>query len=52
MPAEPEAENPENLGNESRESIKKVRDLVGEMKIVQEHENAILGDNPAPPVSH
>lgn len=32
------------LSDSTKESIEKARDLLDGMKIVQEHENAILGD--------
>jgi hypothetical protein len=38
------AEDPERLGEESRESFDKLRDLVDEPKIVQEHKDSILED--------
>ena len=42
MSAEPR--DPERVGEESKESFDKLRDLVDELKVVQEHEDSILGD--------
>jgi hypothetical protein len=42
MQAHPAPEDPERLGQEIQESIETVRKLVDEMKIVQEHEDAVL----------
>ena len=39
-------EDPDELREESRASIERVRDLVGDLKVVQEHENAVLEDEP------
>jgi hypothetical protein len=48
MPTEGEPD-PQALDESTKESIEKARDLLDGMKIVQEHENAILGDEgPAP----
>ena len=47
MPTDLEPGDPAKLDQETKESIEKVRDLLGEMKIVQEHENAILDDEPS-----
>jgi hypothetical protein len=48
MSSNPRADDPDKLHQEIRESIEKVRDLTDELKIVQEHENAILENNGDP----
>jgi hypothetical protein len=42
----PDPEALEQLGESSRESIESARDLVDEMKTVQEYENTLLDDLP------
>lgn len=44
MPTNAESDDLDELGESSKESIEKARNLLDEMKIVQEHENAILKD--------
>jgi hypothetical protein len=39
----------DQLIERTKESFKKARDLVNELKIVEEHEKAILGDGATPP---
>ena len=41
-----ELEYAEELGERAKESIHKMRDLVAELKGVEEYENAILEDEP------
>jgi hypothetical protein len=43
-----ESHDPQELEREIKESIEKVRDLTNEMKIVQEHESALLEDDEPP----
>ena len=38
----------DRLGEESKESIEKARDLLDQMKVVQEHENAVLEETEDP----
>jgi hypothetical protein len=52
MSSNPHADEPDKLHQEIREFIEKVRDLADELKIVQEHENAILENNDPIPNSH
>jgi hypothetical protein len=49
MQAHPAPEDPERLRQEIQESIEAVRELVDELKIVQEHEDAVLR-GPEPPL--
>lgn len=44
MPTNSEPDNANELGESSKESIERARDLLEDMKIVQEHENSILED--------
>jgi hypothetical protein len=48
MSADAHADDPDRLKQEINESIERVRDLADELKIVQEHENAILENDPMP----
>jgi hypothetical protein len=48
MPLEPN--EAERLGAESKECIEKARDLLDEMKSVQEHETAVLKQEDEPPL--
>jgi len=43
------APDPDELSRESNESFDKARELVDELKIVQEHENAVLAEDPEKP---
>ena len=43
----PESTDPNDLVQETEDSLDKVRHLVDELKIVQEHENTILGEGPS-----
>lgn len=40
----PESTDPDDLVQETEESLDKVRHLVDELKIVQEHEKTVLGE--------
>lgn len=42
----PQAPEPEQLAEESKESIEKLHSLVDELKTVEEHEKGILGEKP------
>jgi hypothetical protein len=44
----PDPQNLHQLEERTKESIEKVRHLVDEMKIVQEYENTILGEDEPP----
>ena len=44
VPTHLNSNDADRLGEESKESIEKARDLLDQMKVVQEHENAILED--------
>jgi hypothetical protein len=46
MQAHPAPEDPDRLEQEIHESLEIVRELVDELKIVQEHEIAILAEPP------
>jgi len=45
------SEQPELLRDGARESIEKAHDLLDEMRVVQEYENAILSDEKPLPLS-
>jgi len=45
MPKDPHLNEADQLGEESKESIEKARELLDEMISVQEHENAVLEDD-------
>jgi hypothetical protein len=44
MPTPANSNYADQLGEESKECLEKARDLLDQMKTVQEHENAILED--------
>jgi hypothetical protein len=48
MSAKPPPDDADKLAEESKESIGKVREMVDELKTVQEHENAVI-DPEVPP---
>ena len=41
--------DPDQLGEESQQSIEKLRDLVEDMRSVQDHEHSLLNDVSEPP---
>lgn len=43
--------DPDELGRVSKDAFDKAQDLVDELKIIQEHENAILSADTAGPVT-
>jgi hypothetical protein len=46
MLTSPEDDNADQLGDISKESVRKLHTLVEDLKSVEEHENTILTDDP------
>lgn len=46
MPLDPTELDPEQLDSSTKESIKKVRSLVDDLKSIEEHEKTLLDDEP------
>jgi hypothetical protein len=50
VPIDPEETNAEQLDTSSKESIRKLRSLVDDLKSVEEHERSIVGRDDEPPL--
>jgi hypothetical protein len=46
VPADPKEPNPEQLDSSNKKSLDKLHSLVDDLKVVEEHEKAIVDDDP------